>query len=310
MRIYTNLDSLQLKHPTACGLGNFDGIHLGHQALISKLLDIAYKESLEPTIITFDPHPSEILTPDRPTPLLIPLEQKKKILEKLGIKNLVLVPFSREFSKITYQDFVKNILIAKCRPKINVVGFDYTFGYKGRGNAKLLKQICAKKKIRTYIMPPITHNNMPISSSLIRSLVKSGNMSKIPEFLGRPYSISGVVVGGNRIGKKLGFPTANINLPQNVILPPKGVYASVINVEGNTYKGAANLGLKPTFDGKTTNLEVHLFDFNQNIYGKNIEVFFIDMLRKEKRFKSAIDLQKQIKKDFVEVLKILSDIKL
>lgn len=310
MRIYTNLDSLQLKHPTACGLGNFDGIHLGHQALISKLLDIAYKESLEPTIITFDPHPSEILTPDRPTPLLIPLEQKKKILEKLGIKNLVLVPFSREFSKITYQDFVKNILIAKCRPKINVVGFDYTFGYKGRGNAKLLKQICAKKKIRTYIMPPITHNNMPISSSLIRGLVKSGNMSKIPEFLGRPYSISGVVVGGNRIGKKLGFPTANINLPQNVILPPKGVYASVINVEGNTYKGAANLGLKPTFDGKTTNLEVHLFDFNQNIYGKNIEVFFIDMLRKEKRFKSAIDLQKQIKKDFVEVLKILSDIKL
>lgn len=310
MKIYTNFDSLQLTHPTVCGLGNFDGIHLGHQALIRKILDISNKESLEPTIITFNPHPSKVLTPNKSAPLITTLEQKKKIFKHLGIKNLVLLPFNNKFSQITYQDFVEDILIDKCYSKVNVVGFDYTFGYKGMGNAKLLKKVCAKKGIRTYIMPPVTYNNLPISSSLIRHFIKKGNITEVSKLLGRPYSILGTVVKGNGIGTKLGFPTANIDLPKNIILPPRGVYACIVKINNKTYRGAANLGLKPTFNGTTINLEVHLFDFNQNIYDKEIEVFFIDMLRKEKRFKSVTDLKEQIKKDFSAVSKILSRIKI
>lgn len=309
MRIYTNFKLLQLKNPTICGLGNFDGIHLGHQALIKKMLDIAYEKRLEPTIVTFYPHPSQILTPTKKLPLILTLNQKKRIFKQLGVKNLVLLPFNKEFSKITYDDFINSVLIKKCKSRANVVGFDYTFGYKGKGTAESLKHICAKKDIKTYIVPPITYNDIPISSSMIRDRIKSGDLTNVIKLMGRPFSISGRVVSGNGIGKKLGFPTANIDLPKNIILPPKGVYAAIITIKGQIYKGAANLGLKPTFNGKTMKLEVHLFDFKQNIYNENIEVFFIDILRNERRFNSALDLKKQVENDFIEVSRILSRIR-
>lgn len=305
MRIYTRLDSLQLNNPTVCGLGNFDGIHIGHQMLIKKVVDIADKKGLEPTIITFHPHPSKILTPTESVPLIITLDQKKEIFRQLGIKNLVLLPFNRRFSEITYNEFIKYILIDKCKSKVNVVGYDYTFGHKGRGNAELLKRACIKEAVETYIVPPITFNDTPISSSLIRKLIRSGELTKVTELLGRPFSITGNVVNGNKIGKKLGFPTANINLPENIVLPPRGVYATIINIDDCIYKGAANLGFKPTFNEKTINLEVHLFNFTQDIYSEKIEIFFVARMRKEKKFDTVFDLKKQVKKDFVKASNIL-----
>lgn len=305
MKIYTSLDFLQLNNPTVCGLGNFDGIHIGHQMLIKKVIDIAYKKDLEPTIITFHPHPSKILTPTESVPLILTLNQKKKIFKQFGIKNLVLLSFNRRFSKITYKDFIKHILINKCNSKVNVVGYDYTFGYKGRGNAELLKKICAKKAIETYIVPPVTYHDIPISSSLIRKLIKSGELAKVIKLLGRPFSIAGNVVSGKKIGKKLGFPTANVKLPKNIVLPPRGVYATLIKIDDCIYKGAANLGIQPTFNGKTINLEVHLFNFARDIYNENIEVFFVDRLRKEKKFDTVFDFKKQVKKDFIKASRIL-----
>ncbi len=304
MQIYNDLTSMNLPNYTVCGIGNFDGVHKGHQELIKKLLCTAKEKYLDSLILTFEPHPLKVLSPNSNIKLITTLEQKKKIMRSYGIDHFVLAPFTDEFSKIDYTDFIYDILIKKCRAKVVVVGYNYRFGYKGRGTAEALKEICGKNGIDTIIIPQVTYNGYTVSSTLIRELIEKGDVKTAAELLGRPFTIEGIVKPGNSIGKKIGFPTANIAPEENIVLPPKGVYAVLARRENNVHTGIANLGVKPTFNGSNLVLEVHLFDFNRELYGENLEIMFIERLRPEFKFATVKDLVRQIQQDILQAKEI------
>ena len=278
MKIYRKLSSLQLANYTVCGIGNFDGIHRGHQKLIKELLQHSQNRNFDSLIFTFEPHPSKVLSPNNSTKLIMTLKQKKKIMSSYGIDHFILAPFTREFSEIKYKNFIYDILINKCRAKVVVIGYNYKFGYNGEGNAQRLKELCQHEGVDTVIIPPVTYKDHTVSSTFIRNLIEKGDVKSAAEYLGRPFNIEGIVRHGDGIGKRLGFPTANISLDQELALPAMGVYAVLVSLKGNVYKGVANLGIKPTFNGSDMRLEIHIFDFNGELYGKKLEVMFIEKL--------------------------------
>jgi len=303
-----NIYTTRFNGPTACALGNFDGVHLGHRKLISKMLKSSQDAGLMSVIVTFEPHPSKVLNSGNPQPLITTFEKKRVILESLGVDNMLCIPFDKDFSRMDYKDFIYDILIARCNAKIVVAGFDYRFGYKGLGDALRLKEICGKEGIDVIIVDPLFHDGYKVSSTLIRDLIKTGDVKSAASFLGRPYSIEGNVVTGDALGRRLGFPTANIAFSEDIVLPSKGVYAVTALCRGRVCKGIANVGKRPTFDGKDIKLEVHLFDFSRDIYGEWVEVFFFDNLREEIRFSCTEDLTKQVNIDFTLAKKALSEI--
>ncbi|TYP54298.1 bifunctional riboflavin kinase/FAD synthetase [Thermosediminibacter litoriperuensis] len=309
MKVYRELDTLLAETPTACGLGNFDGVHLGHQKLIDELVTMANKKGLESFIVTFEPHPSKILCPEKSSPLITLLRQKQKVIEAYGVKNLVVVPFTRKFSQMSYEEFVNCVLIDKLKAKLVVVGYDFRFGSGGRGTVEKLIMMGREKGFDTLIIPPVTHEEKVVSSTLIRSMIERGDMREARALLGRPFSIEGKVVAGEAIGRKLGFPTANISFSPEIVMPAYGVYAVLVSRAGKIYKGIANVGEKPTFKSKISNsqptLEVHIFDFNEQIYGEEVEVYFIERIRDERLFSDAKSLAQQVKQDFLKARSIL-----
>ena len=305
MEIYHDLSSLNIPNYTVCGIGNFDGIHRGHQKLIETLLKCSQTRNLDSLIFTFEPHPSKVLSPNNSAKLIMTSNQKKRIMRSYGIDHFILTPFTREFSKIEYKNFIYDILINKCRAKVVVVGYNYKFGYKGEGTAQSLKELLSKEGIYTVIIPPVTYKGETLSSTFIRSLIEKGDVKNAAEYIGRPFNVVGFVQHGDGIGKKLGFPTANISPEQELVLPARGVYAVLVSWLGNIYKGVANLGVKPTFNGSDMRLEIHLFDFNGELYGEKLEVMFIDNLRSEIKFDKVEDLVKQVQRDFVNAKEIL-----
>jgi len=309
MITYTKLDTLELKRPTACGLGNFDGVHLGHQKLIKEMVRQARLKHIDSSIITFEPHPSKVLNPEKADPLILTSRQKEKLIKAFGVHNLILAPFTQEFSKMHYKDFIEDILIKKCKAIVVVVGSDYRFGYKGEGNSELLKELCQKRGMETIIIPPVTHKGLIVSSTLIRSMIKAGDVKSAGEFMGHLFSIEGKVVHGNSIGSTLGFPTANIAFSEEIVLPDYGVYAVLVKYGDRRYEAIANIGRRPTFNGSDVTLEVHIFDFNKQLYGEFIEVFFVDRIRKEIKFNSPLELKKQIKSDSEEAKETLKRFK-
>lgn len=305
MKIYHELSSLQISNCTACGIGNFDGIHKGHQKLIKELLRSSQIMNIDSLVLTFEPHPSKVLSPDNNIKFIMTPNQKQQIMKSYGIGHFILAPFTLEFSRINYKDFIHDILINKCNAKVIVVGYNYRFGYKGEGTAHTLKEICHKEGIDTIIIPPVKYKGQIISSTFIRNLIEIGDVKSAAEFLGRPFTIEGFVQHGNGIGKKLGFPTANILPEQDLILPPRGVYAVLVRWKDSIYKGVANLGLKPTFNGDSIRLETHLFNFNKELYGEKLEIMFIDNLRPEIKFNTAEALAMQIQNDLIRAKEIL-----
>ncbi|WP_073256079.1 bifunctional riboflavin kinase/FAD synthetase [Caldanaerovirga acetigignens] len=312
MKVYSNFDALEVKTPTACGMGNFDGVHLGHQRLIHELVTRADKEGLESFVVTFEPHPLKILSPKDAPPLITSLEQKKKLIENYGVKNLLLIPFTKKFSQMSYEEFVERILVEKLDAKLVVVGYNFLFGKGGKGTAEELKSIGLQKGFETLIIPPVAVNGRIVSSTIIRDMIESGNMKEAKALLGRPFSIRGKVVKGEAIGRKLGFPTANVFLSSYIIKPAFGVYAVLISRNGKLYHGVANIGQKPTFKSKANvfsiTLEVHIFDFNEQIYGEEIEVYFIEKIREERAFRDVESLLLQVKMDIEKARSILDHI--
>ncbi|MCG0275041.1 MAG: bifunctional riboflavin kinase/FAD synthetase [Thermosediminibacteraceae bacterium] len=312
MKVYYNLDDLVVKSPTVCGLGNFDGVHLGHQRLIHELVTIANKNNLESFVVTFEPHPSKILCPEKSPPLITTLCQKKKLMEGYGVKNLAVIPFTYEFSQMSYEEFINRILIEKLKVKRIVVGYNFRFGRGGQGTAEKLKILGMQKGFKTSVIQPVTINGKIVSSTLIRYLIEKGDMKEAEVLLGRPFSIHGIVVEGEAIGRKLGFPTANVSFSPEIIKPAFGVYAVLISRKGKIYRGIANIGQKPTFKKNNKDnqimLEVHIFDFNQQIYGEEIEVYFIERIREEKLFKDVESLVHQVKEDLIKARYILDKI--
>ncbi len=301
MHVYNSWRSLKSKHDNiVIGLGNFDGVHIGHQKLIFDLVAMAKKINGTPAVFTFHPHPLAVLKPDSCPPQLLSQGCKQKIFARLGVKVLLTVPFDLKLAGLAPEDFVRMVLNEEIGARGVVVGYNYTFGHRGRGTPELLKELSKNYGYMLQVVQPVMVEGQAVSSTLIRHLIKNGDVSEAVKFLGYYPFIEGEVVTGEQRGRTLGFPTANLEIDQGLLAPANGVYTAKIYHNGDTYLGLANIGIKPTFQGKKRNIEVHLLDFCEDLYGKQIKVSFTRRIRGEKKFATPSDLIKQIEMDIHE----------
>jgi riboflavin kinase/FMN adenylyltransferase len=289
-------------------IGNFDGVHLGHQSLFCKIQERSRAIRGTSTVMTFHPHPTTVLRPAKAPRQIIADESKAELIFRCGVEVLLLLPFSWEFAQIPARDFVKDILVDRIGMKEIVIGYDYTFGRKREGNIETLKELGADWGFAVYIHPPVMVKGQPVSSTRIRELILSGAMEEAKALLGRPFSLSGRVIPGKNIGRKvLGFPTANLE-PREKLLPQRGVYVVRVDTESGAYYGVTNVGFNPTFSGKHISVETYLFDFDQTLYDQLITVYFLKRLRGEKAFSGPEALKAQIQKDIELARELLSKI--
>ena len=302
---------INLKHPgeniafAECGLvlGNFDGVHRGHQALVAELKrqNAARAERLLLGAFCFAEPPSRFL--GNPTPQLITSEEKIELLREQGLHFMVLYDFM-EIKDLCPMDFVKDILMGTLHCKLAVCGFNYSFGKKGAGKAQDLQNwLGTQPGCEVHVVPAVTDGRHTVSSTVIRSMLEKGHPEDATRLLGRPFSVTGVVTRGKQLGQAMGFPTANIPFPAGSLVPAHGVYAVTVRVGKKTYYGISNVGSRPTFDdGESVNCETFLFDFHGDLYGKTIRVSFLHFLRAERAFGSADDLRAQIERDITRAL--------
>ena len=309
MKIIEGIERIEMPLKNAVvTIGNFDGVHIGHQALLHTVVEKADRIKGTSVAVTFDPHPMRILTTDGQPPQITLKEQKRELIARAGIEVLIQIPFTREFASISARSFVEDILIRRIGMKALVVGKDYTFGRNREGNLELLKSWAPELDFEVIVVgwiQPAGDDADRISSTRVRELVISGDMEAAKKQLGRYYQIRGeVATGRNRGGRLLGFPTANINL-QDELCPKQGIYAVTVEHGGRLHKGVANIGYSPTFEDHVFTIEVHVLDFKENIYGDHIRVNFIKRLRDEIKFNSIEALSEQIRLDIISARKIL-----
>ncbi len=298
MTVYRHLQDCQrpFTRPVIT-IGNFDGVHLGHQTLFAKVRERARAVAGESVVITFDPHPIKLMNPGRRLPLLTTTQQKLKLLEAVGVDHLIVHPFTRQFAALSAEDFVEEYLLGRLGVHEVVVGHDYNFGRNRGGNIDLLQALGVAKGFPVHVVDAIEVNGVVVSSTLIRNLVAAGQVGEARTFLGRPYEVTGEVIYGHRRGGPLlGIPTANLR-PDNELLPSSGIYAVRAVVDGQSHPAVANIGTCPTFSAQEVSLEVHLLDFDRDIYGQNIGVEFMERLRDEVRFSDIAALIQQIHAD-------------
>ncbi|MGB8955897.1 MAG: bifunctional riboflavin kinase/FAD synthetase [Tumebacillaceae bacterium] len=286
--------------PTVMALGNFDGIHIGHQQLIRRATELADHSGVPASVLTFYPHPREVLGKGHYANLLTPFDEKMHVLAELGITTTYVANFTNQFASLTAEEFVSRFL-APLNPQTVVVGFDYGFGRGGKADASQLKQLAERIGIEVDIVGPVNRYGEKVSSTLIREKLSYGDMRLVQELLGRPYALTGQVVHGEKRGRLLGFPTANIEAAESYTLPKNGVYLVRVWVQNLWYAGVMNIGTKPTFHDQThRSLEAHLFGFDGDIYGQLVRVELLDFLRDEKKFFSVDELIAQIRSDVQE----------
>jgi riboflavin kinase/FMN adenylyltransferase len=292
-------------------LGNFDGVHKGHQKLISELVTKASSNGGQAVAFIFAPHPAQVLTPDRAPRLLITPCRKAKLLEQMGLDALIYHPFTREIAACSPEQFVKKILVQELKVKEVFIGFNYSFGHRGAGTPELLQQMGDQYGFRVNIIPPVEFGGETISSSLIRKSLESGDIKMATELLGYYPILEGKVVEGEHRGAAIGFPTANIGIESIYNVFGKGVYAARARAGGNNYDCVVNIGSKPTFhDEYPISIEAHLMNFSGDLYGQQISLSLLEKLRDEKRFNSLEDLVAQIKLDrdrALEISRVLID---
>ena len=284
-------------------LGNFDGVHVGHQILFKKAAEIASEKKGTAIAFTFEPHPLKVIAPEKVPPLLTHFHKKMELIEACNIDSVICADFTRQFADQRPRDFSENILKGKIGAKEVVVGFDYAFGRGREGTIPYLKKMGEEFGFVVHVVDPFQLDGLTVSSSHVRELIEAGNMESARKFLGRHYSIVGPVISGHKTGQAIGFPTANIDTSK-VQIPGTGVYAVRMIYQNNSFDAVANIGFNPTFHRDRLSVEVHIFDFNQVIYGKEVEVEFISRIRSEIEFKSKDELVVQIKKD-IEEAKVL-----
>jgi len=288
-------------------IGNFDGVHRGHAEIFAHLKKISIDRGVPSVVVTFEPHPLKILAPESAPSLITTFEQKSALIAEYGIDYLVVVPFSKEFSQLPANDFVLTILCRSLGMVHIIIGHDYAFGRGREGNFKTLETLGALNGFTLEDLPPIGEEGVVFSSSLVRSAVADGDMDAAARILGRYYQISGTVVHGREIGQTLGFPTANIATP-NELLPSDGVYAVMARIDGQLVKGACNIGFNPTFDGNTRSIEVFLLDYSGRIYDHAITVEFVRRLRPVQRFPDVATLKSAIAQDVSNTRIILENL--
>ncbi len=289
---------------TVVTIGNFDGVHLGHRAILGKVAGRARDLEAQPVAVTFDPHPLKVLRPQMNLPLLTTPEQKLQLLSNTGLAAVVVLPFTPEFAALPPRDFVVQYFIDRLRVREVVVGHDYCFGRNREGNIDLLTEMGGTHGFTVQAVWAVEVDGAVVSSSLIRALLKLGKVAEAASLLGRPYGVGGRVIRGKGRGAALlGIPTANLR-PENELLPATGIYAVWVRRNGETYAGAANIGTCPTFENGEFSLEVHLLNFQGDLYGQTLEVDFIARLREERRFPSIEALGAQIRAD-IEAARVL-----
>lgn len=287
--------AIQERH-LVLALGNFDGVHRGHQQMLSLTVGLAQKLDCAPGVYTFEPNPVKILSAAKAPALLQTLSQKIRHLRQCGIQKILVEPFTLTFAALSPEEFFETILIERLQVKGVVVGYDFTFGSKRSGNAELLGKLCHAHAIPFQKMEPYLLDGVRVSSTEIRRRVAQGEIESANRFLGYPFELIGEVVAGEQIGRTLGFPTANLKV-ENELIPARGVYATQAVIEDQVYPSITNIGLRPTFGGEKVQVETHLFDFQQSLYGRRISLCFLKKIREEKKFESSKALIEQIQKD-------------
>jgi len=300
LKVYRNVSDFKPSAKTIVTVGTFDGVHVGHQIIIDRVNELARQSDAESVLLTFFPHPRLVLFPDdNELKLLSTLDERIARLEKSGIDHLIVHPFSVEFSRITALHYVRDILVRDLNVSKLVIGYDHHFGRNREGNLEQLKEMAPAYGFEVEEIPAQEIDDVNVSSTKIRTALSEGNVEKANGYLGYRYSITGVVFQGERIGRSIGFPTANIKPSESYkLIPGNGVYSVLVDVQGIAYKAMANLGNRPTVsDSEERVLEVHLFDFEGDLYDKEITVTFVDRIRDEIKFESLDKLKSQLEKD-------------
>lgn len=308
MKVFESIKQFKgVKNPVVT-IGTFDGVHLGHQKIIQQLKQGAEAVKGESVILTFYPHPRMVLFPDDvDLKLLNTEEEKKNLLEKFGVEHLIVHPFTKKFSRITYTEYVRDILVNDIKTKKLIIGYNHRFGRNREGTFLKLKSLASMYKFELERIPAQIINKVEISSTKIRKALDSGDIKTANKFLGYEYAITGKVVKGKELGKALGYPTANIQIDDKLkLIPSDGIYAVTIAVENKIYSGMMSIGFNPTIGGDKKRIEVNIFDFDKDIYSETIRIFFKQKLRDEKKFETLEELKKAMEGDKEKTLNILA----
>ena len=297
MKVFKNFNEYSSQKPLALTLGMFDGVHLGHKSIIDELIKVGSENDLETAILTFWPHPRFVFNPDEDLKLLNTLEEKKSLIEKYGINNLFLKEFDEEFRNLTGEEFVRQILIEKLNVKYLIIGYDHSFGKNKSGNFELLQKLSKELGFEVEQMEAINIHENNISSTKIRNALLKGKIQEANEMLGYPYSVSGIVAHGKKLGRTIGYPTANIETESIKLLLKKGAYIVETIVKDQQYKGMLSIGTNPTVNGEKLTVEVYILDFNEDIYGEKITVNFRDFLHEEIKFEGLEKLIERLDED-------------
>lgn len=309
MDIHHNYQNMKNKYSKlVVALGNFDGVHEGHRRLLGRLVEKAKELGGTPAIFTFSPHPLKVIRPEVAPPLLLAGDDKKYFMESLGVEVLFCIPFSREFMNFSPEDFVQKVLMDELNIIGLLVGYNYSFGQGGKGTPELLQKFARDYNFELEVIPPVVIDGQTVSSTLIRGLLLNGRVAEAAEFLGYQPFIKGIVVSGEQRGRQIGFPTANLDYPEDLVVPETGVYAVRVHLKGETYHGVANIGYKPTFQREKMlkDVEINIFDFSGDIYGQEIKVDFILRIRSEVKFANVEQLVAQIQSDKARAINFFS----
>lgn len=297
MIVINSLEEINNIPPCSIALGNFDGVHMGHRALISQAVAKAKELGIKSAVFTFSNHPKNLFAGKTVVKNIIYQEEKAALIEKLGVDYLFNIEFTQDIAKMNPMKFIDDLLVDKMNIREAFCGFNYCFGYQAAGNPDVLRKRGLVKGFNVNEIGPVTIDGDVVSSTLIRGLIRAGDVEECEKFLGRKYSVGGEVVVGNRLGRTIGFPTSNIMIDENMVTPPNGVYITKCIYNGQVYDSVTNVGVKPTIGVFKKNMETHIFDFNKELYGKHIQVVFLKMTRDEVKFHSVEELSAQIVKD-------------
>ncbi len=307
MKIYKDIEEFKgVKNPIVT-IGTFDGVHVGHQKIINRMRDVANKVDGETVLLTFYPHPRLVIHPDSKNLRFINIQKRKiELLEKAGINHLVIISFTKEFSKLTSTQFIKEYIAEKIQARKLIIGYDHHFGKNRLGDFSILYDLGKEFNFEVEKIPAQDVENIAVSSTKIRKALDEGKIKVANNLLGYEYSITGVVVEGNKIGRTIGFPTANIELENEYkLITANGVYASRVEYEGVIYQGMSNIGVRPTVNHSDLTIEVNIFNFDKEIYGETISIYFVDRIRSEVKFDDLEALKDQLTLDKETVKKLL-----
>jgi len=308
MNVVNGIENYKANSKSILTIGTFDGVHLGHQKIITSLVTKAKQKSLQANILTFFPHPRMVLQKESNLKLIDTLEEKQNLLSELGIDNLIIQPFSKEFSKLTAIEFTRDVLVNELGMSALMIGYDHRFGKNREASVEDLITYGQSYNFEVTVIPAQDIFSITVSSTKIRDAIKISNFKKVNQFLGRPYELNGKVIKGNGVGRTIKYPTANIEIKEIYkLIPPKGVYLVKIYLGENEFSGMMNIGNRPTMNGLNQTIEVHIFDFDKDIYGKKLKVCFVKKIRKEKKFDSLPSLKSQLKKDEEYCKRILAE---